>query len=229
MTDHLNEGFFVRPSKKGVEDFEDLLSSSYNINIRKWFNSGWDIFKKNAGVSIAFAVVSVMFYLLTSYIPFAGMLIVCPLAAGFIIVSLMCFNSKTPGFNNFFGGFRHFLPLFVFTIVSTILIIIGLFLLVIPGLYLSIAYIFAPCLIVDKNIDFWPAMEISRKKVNQNFLGILFFSIVLMLINMIGCIPFLLGLFITVPLSTYMITAAYRDIFMESDVLEEKLEVTELQ
>jgi uncharacterized membrane protein len=140
----------------------------------------------------------------------------------------MSFKNQNPEFKNYFWGFRHFLPLLLFTIVSSVLITIGIMLLVVPGIYLSVAYLFAPYLIIEKNIDFWPAMEISRKKINRSFFGLLGFFIILLFINLLGCIPMGLGLFITVPLTACMTTAAYRDIFTqeqeitEADVQEKK-------
>ena len=129
----------------------------------------------------------------------------------------MFFQDKPLAFNNYFWGFRHFLPLLVFSIVSTIFIFIGILLLVIPGIYLAVAYTFAPYLIVEKNVDFWPAMEISRKKVAQHWFGILWLCCVVVLINIIGCIPLFLGLFVTLPLSISIFTAAYNDIFMQTE------------
>lgn len=221
MTDYSIKTFFIKPSQKDVKDFETLINSDYQITISNWFSSGWKIFKKDAGVSIAFAVLAGICYLLLSRIPFAGLLVWYPIIAGFIIVSLMSFRNQTVEFKNYFGGFRHLIPLLVFTILSTIFIFIGELLLIVPGVYLSVAYLFAPCLIVDKNIDFWPAMEISRKKVNKHWFGLFGFSILIILLNIIGCLSFLVGLFITIPLSTCIITAAYKDIFTENDQISE--------
>jgi uncharacterized membrane protein len=120
----------------------------------------------------------------------------------------------------YFWGFRHLVPLLLFTIVSTAFIFIGLVLFVIPGLYLTVAYLFAPYLIVDKNIDFWPAMELSRKKVNRHWVGIAAFCVVLLFINALACIPLFIGLFITIPFSIYALAAAYEDIFMERAAAE---------
>ena len=213
MTDYSKKDFFIKPSKKGVNDFEDLISSDYQINISNWIHSGWDIFKKDVGAFIAFAVIGGICYVLINFMPLAGLLVMYPFIAGFIIVSLMLFRNQTTEFKNFLWGFRHFIPLLVFTIVSTVFILIGLFLLIVPGIYLSIAYLFAPYIIVEKNIDFWPAMEISRKKVNKHFFGIFGFAVVILFINAVGCLPLFLGLLITVPLTTCMVTAAYKDIF----------------
>jgi uncharacterized membrane protein len=76
---------------------------------------------------------------------------------------------------------------------------------------------FAPWLIVDKNIDFWPAMEVSRQKVNKNLFGLFGFFAVLSIINLLGCIPLLLGLFVTIPLSVYAMSAAYEDLFCDEN------------
>jgi len=221
MTGYSTRTFFIKPSQKGVKDFEDLINSDYQIKISNWFSSGWEIFKKNAGVSIAFAVLAGIGYLLLSSIPFVGILVWYPIIAGFIIVSLMFFRNQTIEFKNYLWGFRHFFPLLVFTIVSTIFILIGLLLFIVPGIYLTVAYLFAPCLIVEKNIDFWPAMEISRKRVNKHWFGMFGFSIVIILLNIVGCLPFFVGLFITIPLSAFIITAAYKDIFIENDQMSE--------
>ncbi len=85
---------------------------------------------------------------------------------------------------------------------------------------MSVAYLFAPYLIVDENIDFWPAMEISRKKVNKHWFGLFGFSILIILLNVAGCLPLFFGLFITIPLSICITTAAYKDIFVKNEQIE---------
>jgi len=143
------------------------------------------------------------------------MIVSLPLIAGLIIVSLMLGRNQKPDAACYFRGLRHSVPLLLFTIVSTLFIFIGTMLFVVPGLYLSVAYMFAPYLIVDKNVDFWPAMEISRKKVNKNWFGLFAFFAVLTLINLLGCVPLLLGLFVTIPLSVNAMSAAYEELFTE--------------
>ncbi len=212
---YFGKSFFIKPSIKGVKDYEDLISRDYDISISKWMHEGWEVFRKDAGTCIAFAVLGCIALILVNFIPFAGVFVSAPFVAGFIIISLMSFQNQRPEFKNYFWGFRHFLPLLLFTIVSSVFITIGVVAFVVPGIYLSVAYLFAPSLIIEKNLDFWPSMEISRKKVNKQFFGLLCFFFLLLLINLLGCIPMGLGLFITVPLSACITTAAYRDIFMQ--------------
>ena len=223
MTDYSTKSFFIAPEKKDVQNFASLLAADYQVAISEWLKKGWELFKKDAGLSIVFAVIAVVAYVAAGFlIPFGigGMVISVPLSAGFIIIALMLSRNQQSEFVRYFWGFRHLVPLLFFTIVSTTFIFIGLLFLVIPGIYLTVAYLFAPYLIVDKNIDFWPAMELSRKKVNRHWFGIAAFCVVLLFINALACIALFIGLFITIPVSLYALAAAYEDIFIERTAVE---------
>jgi uncharacterized membrane protein len=225
MTDYSTKNFFISPQKKDVQDFASLLAADYQVLITDWLKKGWELFKKDAGPSIVFTVIAVVAYVVAGFlIPFGigSMVISVPLFAGFIIIALMLNRNQQSEFVRYFWGFRHLVPLLLFTIVSTAFIFIGLLLLVIPGMYLTVAYLFAPYLIVDKNIDFWPAMELSRKRVNRHWFGIGAFCIVLLFINALACIPLFIGLFITIPFTIYALTVAYEDIFREESATESK-------
>ncbi len=223
MTDYSTKSFFIAPEKKDVQNFASLLAADYQVAISEWLKKGWELFKKDAGLSIVFAVIAVVAYVAAGFlIPFGigSMVISVPLFAGFIIIALMLSRNQQSEFVRYFWGFRHLVPLLFFTIVSTTFIFIGLLFLVIPGIYLTVAYLFAPYLIVDKNIDFWPAMELSRKKVNRHWFGIAAFCVVLLFINALACIALFIGLFITLPVSLYALAAAYEDIFIERTAAE---------
>jgi len=223
MIDYTAKPFFITPSKKRIEDFNALIDRKYDVTITKWLRKGWEIFKKDAGYTIAFAIIGAILYGLASIlIPFGigGMVIGIPLSAGFMIIGLMLYRKQQTEFARYFWGFRHLVPLLFYSIVSTVFIAIGIILLVIPGIYLVVAYLFAPYLIVDKNIDFWPAMEISRRKVNKHWFGMFAFCLALLFINLLGSLPMFLGLFVTVPFSLYAGAAAYEDIFREDSAAE---------
>jgi uncharacterized membrane protein len=218
MADTTRSDFFIAPSKKSADDFQALIARDYPVAITEWLKKGWELFTKEAGPAVVFSVITVIAYAAaTVLIPFGigGTVVIFPLVAGFIIIALMlCRNQKTE-FVRFFWGFRHLVPLLLFTIVSTTFILVGIMLLVVPGIYATVAYLFAPYLIVDKNIDFWPAMEVSRRKVNRHWFGIAAFCVVLLAINIIACIPFFMGLFVTLPWTIYASAIAYEDIFKE--------------
>jgi uncharacterized membrane protein len=98
-----------------------------------------------------------------------------------------------------FDGYQQFLPLVLASVLTSALVTIGLILLVLPGLYLALAYGFTVLMIVDRGFDFWPAMEASRKLITANFLRYLLLALVLGVICIISAIPFGLGLPIAIP------------------------------
>jgi uncharacterized membrane protein len=218
MAENTGRDFFIAPSKKSVDDFQFLIERDYQVAITEWLKKGWELFKKDAGPAVVFMVIAAIAYAAATFlIPFGigSTVIMLPLLAGFIIISLMLCRNQQTEFVRFFWGFRHLVPLLLFTIVSTAFILIGFMVLVLPGLYVTVAYLFAPYIIVDKNVDFWPAMEISRKKINKHWFGMAAFCVVLLAINVIACIPLFLGLFVTIPWTIYAVTIAYEDIFRE--------------
>ena len=99
------------------------------------------------------------------------------------------------------------------SLVTSILIAIGLALLLIPGIYLAVAYLFAACLVIDRRLDFWSAMEMSRHAVNPLWFGFFTFLLLLLLINLAGALLLGLGLLATIPLSFCGLSVAYSDLF----------------
>ncbi len=81
-----------------------------------------------------------------------------------------------------------------------IMTVIGFVLLILPGIYLSIAYVFTLPLIVDKNMTVWEAMEFSRKSVTKHWFKIFGLMFLLSLIMGVGILALGIGLIWAVPL-----------------------------
>ena len=56
--------------------------------------------------------------------------------------------------------------LFKMGIVQWLIICAGYLLLILPGIYLSLAYIFSGLLIIDRGLGWWDGLEVSRKAVH---------------------------------------------------------------
>ena len=66
-----------------------------------------------------------------------------------------------------------FAQLLLAGLVSKVLMFVAtLCCLILPGLYLFLAWRFALPLVIDKRLEFWSAMELSRKMVNRVFFQI---------------------------------------------------------
>jgi len=117
-------------------------------------------------------------------------------------------------FGDAFAGFSlAFLQLFLAGLVSSLLTCAGLLLCLLPGIYLAVAWVFALPLVVDKKMDFWPAMELSRKVVHRHWwvlFGLLLVNVLICLLGLAACI---VGLFIAQPVAYGALIYAYEDIF----------------
>ena len=92
---------------------------------------------------------------------------------------------------------------------------IGIISIIIPIIYLVIGWIYSMILIVDRKMNFWPAMELSRKTVTKHWFQIFFFLIAIGIISSLGVIVCGVGLFFTIPMAMTMFAASYVHIFDE--------------
>lgn len=133
---------------------------------------------------------------------------------GLYFLLLKLIRGERAEFGDAFAGFSlAFLQLFLAGLISSLLTCAGLLLCLLPGIYLAVAWIFALPLVIDKKMDFWPAMELSRKVVHRHwwvFFGLLLVNVLICLLGLAACI---IGVFIAQPVAFGALAYAYEDIF----------------
>jgi len=90
---------------------------------------------------------------------------------------------------------------------------LGVLVCLIPMTYLGVSWLFSLPLIIDKQMDFWRAMETSRKVVGRHWWTVFALLIVTGLINLGGMLACCIGLLFTMPIALGAIMYAYEDIF----------------
>ncbi|MGB6018161.1 MAG: hypothetical protein WBF77_01050 [Sulfurimonadaceae bacterium] len=139
--------------------------------------------------------------------------ITIPLSVGLLLLGYARANDEELRIETIFNYYVLVWPLFFASIFITILTYIGFALLVLPGIYLSIAYSFTLPLMVDKKLDIWGAMEVSRQAVTKHWFTIFGVNISLVLLTVLSAIPMGIGLIWTVPLLMIAQGVMYRKIF----------------
>jgi uncharacterized membrane protein len=76
-----------------------------------------------------------------------------------------------------------------------------------------VGYVFTLPLVIDKKMDFWPAMEVSRQVVHRHWWSIFALVIVLALIAVAGFLVCVVGAIITIPVANASLMYAYEDLF----------------
>jgi len=194
------------------EKAERLIELGFQTDAGGYIRKGWDIFKKDMGLFIGYTVVMILIIIVTSIIPFGTLLVSGPLIAGFYIFAHKVHKEEPYEFGTFFRGFDYFVPLLLYTLIAGIFIFLGFLALIIPGIYLSVAYTFVPLFIVFGKLEFWDGMELSRKLITRQWWKIFGFILLLALINIAGMLAFFIGILFTIPLSYCAIYAAFDDI-----------------
>lgn len=217
------------------KDTNSLIRDGYAVTPIEYLSQGWEIFKQNAGGFIGFLLLCLVISLIlggpgnfasdpeevSSAVRLWGnvgslisSIISGPLYAGFIIVAVKILKQQTTTFSDFFRGFQNgkFLQFFLASLVVGLLVLLGVLLLILPGIYLAVAYTFTVPLMVDRKLGFWEAMETSRKVISKRWFSFFGFVLLLILVNFVGVLLCGLGLIVTMPLTYCAIVAAYRNI-----------------
>ncbi|MDX1692410.1 MAG: hypothetical protein R3208_01520 [Ketobacteraceae bacterium] len=226
-----------RPPGTG-QSVEAAISGDYDFELSGVLSEGW---QKTKGVKryilgailvmyvVLFAVFMVMGFLVapttTSPEPSAigvlmqlvmqvvMMAITLPVMAGVFIVCLKQLRGQPVEFGDAFSQFGKTGKLILTSILMNIMIMIGMLLLIIPGIYLAIAYMMAIPLIVDRDMSPWDAMETSRKAITKHWFKFFLFMIVMSLVLALSMIPLGLGLIWTIPMMSLAFAVMYRDTF----------------
>ncbi|MFV3367734.1 hypothetical protein ACNFH5_06065 [Pseudomonas sp. NY15435] len=136
-----------------------------------------------------------------------------PFMAGINMLGIRRAADQPISFNEMFSHFGQFVPLLITGLLMTVLIYIGLLLLVLPGIYLSMAYILAIPLVVERKLSPWQALEASRKAISQHWFKVFGLFLVLGLIMLVSMIPLGIGVIWTLPLMVISVGVLYRTIF----------------
>lgn len=126
--------------------------------------------------------------------------VVMPIVTGIMMLAIDYSRGEGIEFKSIFNYFHLTGKLALAGILIYIMTIIGFVLLILPGIYLSIAYIFTLPLIVDKGMNVWDAMELSRKAVTKHWFKVFGLFFLLSLIMALGTLALGIGLIWAVPL-----------------------------
>jgi hypothetical protein len=197
--------------------FQRLVNDGYEFDTNRYIKEGFELFKKNVGGFIGFfAIVFTIYFSLAYFVGDYGSiftnLLQPAVTAGALLVANELFRGNSPDFSKFFDGFRFYLALLLLSIVSAVLIVIGLIFLIVPGIYLGISYSFAHFFVIFLGYDFWPAMELSRKIISLRWWDFFGFFIILALINIAGFFACGVGVIFTTPLTLCITYIAFEDI-----------------
>ena len=138
-----------------------------------------------------------------------------PLGVGLGLLGIRRAAGKPVSASVIFEPYQHALPIIFMMVMMVILIVAGFIVFILPGIYLSVAYLFAPYLIIEKNMGAWQSLEVSRKAITEywwRYFGLIW---VFLLLIIAGAIPLLIGLIWVLPLVTIAVGEVFASTFDE--------------
>jgi len=170
----------------------------------RWIGRGWELVKADIG---NYLLIAIIFSLLSGVPLIQGALI-----AGFHIFTIKKLTGRPAEFADLFKGFNYFVPTLVASLLIGVFVFGGTLLCIIPGLVVAAMYKFTYVFIVDKRMDFWPAMQASHAVVKNDYFGFTMFLLLMALVDLLGVLCCVVGLFIALPVTFAAITVAYQEL-----------------
>ncbi|MDR0532634.1 MAG: GYF domain-containing protein [Verrucomicrobiales bacterium] len=143
--------------------------------------------------------------------------VVNPLVYGGLFwMILRIVRGNQPDFADLFIAFKNFklaLTLILAGLAVSAIVVLGLIALIIPGIYLAVAYSFVTVLVVDRKLRVWEALELSRKVVTTKWWPVFALGLLNCLIVLLGMLACCVGLLVAIPLCYTSILYAYEILF----------------
>jgi hypothetical protein len=139
-----------------------------------------------------------------------GYLVQMATQMGLVRISLRLVDGQQPRYGELFGDLPTFWRYVAGNLLFLLIILVGLLLLVIPGIMWSIKYQFAPFLIVDRNIGIKEAFHESAGITSGVKWELFLFFLLVLGINLLGLMAFAVGLLFTLPATMIAYTFVYR-------------------
>jgi hypothetical protein len=193
---------------------EDLLARAAKLDIGACLSRGWDLWLNHFGrlllaylilipISVALAFVQL------GTLPVASMVLSGVFTAGLFRYMLKLLHGKPAALSDLFAGFREAPGSLISAGIATaVFTLLGCFL-ILPGIYLAVAWTFTYPLILEKKMPFWPAMELSRRVITRNWWRMLLLMMAAALFSLMGITALFIGIILTLPISMCVLTCAY--------------------
>ena len=138
---------------------------------------------------------------------------VMPMFIGIHIMGMRHAENKSVSAGSIFAYFNKIPGVFLCYFIMMIMIMLGTALLILPGIYLMFAYMFAMPLVVEKNMSAWSALETSRKALTGKWFRFFGLMLLLLLVNSLAILTLFIAWIWTIPWSVLTMSMVYTKLF----------------
>jgi len=135
-----------------------------------------------------------------------------PLGIGFGLLGIRAAMGRDVSISTLFEPYSMAIPLIAMYILELLLTALGFILFLLPGIYLSVAYAFAPILMIEKDMGVWESLETSRKAVTAYWWRFFFLNLAIALLAVLGGLT-TIGIIWVVPMILIALALVYTATF----------------
>jgi len=204
---------------------ETALSGQYKLGISDTIQEAWALVKGNKlaiwlGVLILGAIGVVLQLLAMAIVGTddpesrkVSLLVnllslpVISISSGFMMMVLKRIRGENVGVSVMFSYFPRTLPLILMSLLAWVVLVVSFLMLILPGIFLSVALSFTIFLMLDREMSVVNAMLTSVKIIAKKWFSFFFIGFFICMLNVVACIPLCIGLIWSIPLC--MVCYAY--------------------
>ena len=219
------------------------LAGDFELSLGSWLSEAWSRVDGNKGVIwmamlfyVGLAFLIGMFFGILNTPPvdpgtvqppslielignIVSALVLMPMAVGLCFLATAVAMGKRPNPKSLFAWYDQTLKIFVTAVLMNFLILIGLLLLVLPGIYLAVSYQIALPLVGS-----WQALEASRKIIGHCWFKVLAFDVLAIIVVTLSMVLLGIPLIWAVPALAIAFGILYRTLAgIEQDTLSRVL------
>jgi uncharacterized membrane protein len=187
------------------------IPASQPVNMGKWISEAWQMIQSDLGFFLLLGFIYLAVLTVASGTVIGTFIVAGPMEVSLFYIFFQKMRGKPVEIGNLGKGFEFFAVAILANIVIGVFVLIGFVFCIIPGLLAIAAYQFTYPLILEKRMDFWQAMETSRKFLSQHLFEMTIFIFVKAIIIVIGLLFCCVGVVAAVPLIAGATAFAYRD------------------
>ncbi len=196
---------------------------------------GWKTMKNNLWFFIGLLIVAVLITFVPSIISelireralalsiiidIATWVLQLVIGMGLIRIALTFCDNEKGRFSDLFSQYRLFFKYLFGSILYTLIVLGGLILLIIPGIYFGIRFCFYHYFIVDKKVGVIESLKRSWRITEGSVWNLFLFNLLLVIINLLGVLCLLVGLFATIPVTMMATAFVYRKLLAQIETIQ---------
>lgn len=186
--------------------------SSDSVNISKWLSEGWNHLFGDFWQYIGLTCIYLIILATVGTTGLGIFLVAGPLNVGFFFIIANRLFNKPILISDISKGFSYYVNAILAQILISFFLFLGFMFCIIPGIFIYAWYMFVYLYIFDRDLDFWKAMEESRKVIFKNMFEFIVLTVIFGIVFFIGLTFCGIGVIVAIPYIKIVTAIAYRDL-----------------